>query len=214
MKHRTKHVSSRGCSVSPHPVHGEPLHLRATLPTRMNEINGFDSSYRPHPRDESLPWHDSGGHPEHHRAPRGHHAVRCSVGRCRRPRCGERYGERGCRRHGRFGRAGIQDGRESGPVPLVRQRPENSQDAVISLGVIRQPLQCWQSSGYCCDVHTNNCIRWKQGPARPTTVGRWHGEIPSREKDYWPIRNQRRRCRPIRKLRARNAFLSGVDRLV
>lgn len=116
-----------------------------------------------HPPTHSLnpyPWHDSGGHPKHHRAPRGHHAVRCSVGRCWRPRRDERHGGRGRCRHGHLGRAGLQDGCESGPVPLVRQRRENSLD-VVTLPV--PPFTAVCSVATCSNRYAWNVLRKPSG---------------------------------------------------
>lgn len=72
----------------------------------------------------------SGGDPQHHRAASCHHAVRRPVCRRRGPRSGERDGGGRRRRHGRLGRSGFQDGGKNGPVPLVRQRPQDPPHAV------------------------------------------------------------------------------------
>ncbi|CAN0457749.1 unnamed protein product, partial [Ectocarpus sp. 12 AP-2014] len=72
----------------------------------------------------------TGGDPQHHRVASGHHAVRRPLCRRRGARSGERNGGGGRRRHVRLGRSGFQDGGKSGPVPLVRQRPQDPPDAV------------------------------------------------------------------------------------
>lgn len=102
----------------------------------------------------TVPWHERmkpGGDSEHHRAACGHDAVRRSVGRRRGARSGERNGGWGRRRHGHPGRAGLQDERESGPVPLVRQRSENPENAVMrdpaSLAACFMYLRRWRREG-------------------------------------------------------------------